>query len=244
MQQRFSGACVAHVQRIAGLYHGVGYEIIFDQCGDGLGSDFGGNVARFEIAEQGVNQYAIADFYRYFGQIFVRAVHRIASLERRYLAPTHGFKQFSCLARRHELLAVFFVETALGKNFERARKIDIALFHHHFHARMFGIGSAKYGCALVRLVDGVFFGDAHGRQNAAIIRIEQGNVAAGFDQICASVVDGKGNGDRPEQAVGHFHPGANALPVGIGHEAIKRGEAAYAHHDKVALLPRTDGNLR
>jgi hypothetical protein len=45
-------------------------------------------------------------------------------------------------------------------------------------------------------------------------------------------------GNRPEQAVGHLVAVAHALPVGLGHEAVQRGEAADTHHDEVAGFTR------
>ena len=42
------------------------------------------------------------------------------------------------------------------------------------------------------------------------------------------------------QSGGHLHAVANALPVGMGHEAVERSEAALAHHDDVTLLAGAD----
>ena len=46
------------------------------------------------------------------------------------------------------------------------------------------------------------------------------------------------DGNRPEQAGCGVHDIANSLPVGLGHEPVKRRKATDAQHDEVAFFPR------
>ncbi len=71
----------------------------------------------------------------------------------------------------------------MGQNLDRARKIDLALLHHHFDAGMFQIGGTEHRRAFVRLVDGIFFGDRHRGDDAAIVGIKQRDIAASLDGI-------------------------------------------------------------
>ena len=60
------------------------------------------------------------------------------------------------------------------------------------------------------------------------------------DRAGGALVGGQRDRDRPEQAARHLHAVAHALPVGMGHEAVERREAADAEHDDVALFARAD----
>ena len=70
---------------------------------------------------------------------------------------------------------------------------------------------------------------------ASVRAVYQGDVVASLDAV---VISRQRDGDRPEQTVGHLVAVAYALPVGMGHEAFERSEAAYPHHDEVAGFAR------
>ena len=64
--------------------------------------------------------------------------------------------------------------------------------------------------------------------------IHQRDVAADLDAVGGRAVGGQRDRDRPEQPARRLHAVAHALPVGMGHEAFERREAADAQHDQVA----------
>ena len=174
----------------------------------------------------------------------MRAVHRIARLERRDLRPAERGEQRPCFGRRLEERPVFLGEPARRQHADRAGEIDLALLHHQLDAGMRGVGRAKHACAFMRLVDRVFLGDEHRRQQFAAVRIDERDVIARPDRRGARRVRRQRDRYRPEQAARRAHPVADALPVGVRHEARKRREPADAEHDDVALFARADGEPR
>ena len=77
----------------------------------------GGNVARLELAEQRVHEDAVAALDRDLRQVFVRAVHRVAGLERRDTRDQPSALEFCArLLRGHEERAVLRREAARGQH--------------------------------------------------------------------------------------------------------------------------------
>jgi hypothetical protein len=70
--------------------------------------------------------------------------------------------------------------------------------------------------------------------------VNQGNFTAGFERFGSLPTAGKRDGNGPEQAAGRLEIVAHAPPVGVGHEALKWGEAADAQHQQVTFFARTD----
>jgi len=241
MEQSFAGAGIAHVQRITRLNHGVRGKVVFNQNTDGLGANVGRDVTRLEIAQQRMDQHAVHGFDRHFGQIFVGTVHGVARLESSHLGPAHFLEFGTGLCRGHELLAIFFHKTARGQHFDRTRQVVFTLSHDHLDTRMFHVGRLINLHALVCLVDGVFFRDLQGRQDFARFTIGQRDFGTGLDGL---VIRGQRDRNRPEKAIGHFHAIANALPVGMGHEAIQRGKTTDTQHDNVTRFAGAHLDLR
>ena len=125
-----------------------------------------------------MHEHAVAYFDRDLRQVFVRAVHRIARLERRDARPPEPLEFSARFGGRHEQRAVLRFESAVRQHLHGPGEIHFGLLHHHLDARMLDIGGAKYGRALPRFLDGVFLGDAHRRERSARIGIDQRNVAA------------------------------------------------------------------
>ena len=78
VEQGLARTGIAHVQRIAGAVHVFLDKIVIDQGFNGLDAHFGRDVAFFQVADQGVNQHAVADLHRNLGQELVGTVHRVA----------------------------------------------------------------------------------------------------------------------------------------------------------------------
>jgi hypothetical protein len=116
VQERLARTGVPHVERIPRLYHRSGHEVLLDQRADRARADAGGNVARFELAEQRVHEDPVAALDRDLREVFVRAVHRVAGLERRHARPAEALELVSRLSRGHEKLSVFRGEAASGQH--------------------------------------------------------------------------------------------------------------------------------
>jgi hypothetical protein len=237
VQQRLARAGVAHVERVAGLHHRAGAEVLLDQHRDHLGAHLGGNVARLERAEERVHQHAVAHLDRHLCEVLVRTVHRVAGLERGHARPAELLELRARLGRRHEERPVLRLEAAVGEHLHRPGEVVLVLRHHHRNPGMRGIGGAEHRLAFLRLVDLVALGDAHRGQRFAAFRVHQGNV---FFYL---FLRRKRDGDRPEQARGEAVFPAHAFPVGARHEALERREAADAEHDEIAALARGDAKL-
>ena len=234
VQQRLARTGIAHVERVAGLDDGILDEVLLDQGADGLGAHVGRDVAGLELAEQRVDQHAVAGLDGDLGEILVRAVHRVTGLERRHRGPAVFLELFTGFGRRQELVAVLFLELADREHLHRTGDVHLALGHDHLDARVLEVGGLVDHHALVRLVDAVLLGHLHGGHDLAGLAVHQGDIRAFLDAVRGELVGRERDRDRPEQAVGHLHAVAHALPVGLGHEAGERGEAADAEHDDVA----------
>ena len=101
---------------------------------------------------------------------------------------------------------------------------------------MLGVRGGVDLLALVVLVYLVLLGDLHGGHDLTGLFAYQRHFFAVLDALGLSLGGGAGDGDGPEGAVCHLELGAYAFPVVVAHEALKRGEPAYAHHNKVAHL--------
>ena len=185
----------------------------------------------------------------------MRAVHGVAELKSSNLGPAALVHFSTELSRSHIGAGELGGEFALRKDLNLASKVEGLLSENHLHARMvggsqfpelLGIGAMTLEdfLALVLLV---FFGhfvalaDLHGSVDFAVA--DEGNFLSGLDIL--GIFSGDVHGDRngPEGAVGEEHVVADALPVGLVHEAIERREAADAHHDEVALGAGRNFNL-
>ena len=255
VQQGFAGPGVAHVQRITGLDDEVFDKVFVHQGVNALHADFGRDVAGLEGAHQRVDDHAVADFHGNFGQVFMRAVHGVAQLQGGHFLPAAFVHLGAQLGGGHvhtgELLRIF----ALRKHFDGAGQVEFLLGQHHFHAgvvagghfpKLFGVRAGAFEHQLafplfVGLGHLVDFLDLHGGHNLALA--DQGHFLTGFQALGISGGDVQGHRNGPEGAVGKRHFFANALPVGLVHEAFEGRKAANAHHDQVALGARRNFDL-
>ena len=173
----------------------------------------------------------------------MRTVHWVASLESGDSRPAESLELSTCFGGRHEQRAVFRLESAVGQHFERTGKIHVALRHHHFHARVLKVGRPENRQALVRFVDPILLFDRHGREDLAVVRIDERDVAAETDARGVGVARGQRDRDWPEDAVRYVIRVADDAPIGVSHEARQRREAAEPQHDDVAFFARRDLKL-
>ena len=244
MQQRFAWPGIAHVERVARLHDGVLPEVLVDQHGDRLGPHVGRDVARLQVAEQRVNEHPVADFDRHLGEILVRAMHRVARLERGDLRPAELLELLARLRGRHVKRAVTRLETAVREHANRAGEIHFALLHHHRDPGVFRVSRLEDRLALVGLVDLVLLGELHDREDRAVVRVGESDLDADLERGRSLPVRRQRDRDRPERAVREPQFVARALPVGVRHESVEWREPADAEHDEVALLARGNQQLR
>ncbi len=243
VQQRLAGAGVTHVQRVAGLHHGVLHEVVLDQGADRFLAHFRRNITGLQVAQQRVHHHAVADFDGDLGQVLVGAVHRVAGLEGGDAFPAALFEHGAGFGGCHVDARVLLREVALAEHLHRAGQVDVALGEHHFHARMLFVGGLEHLLTLVRLVDGVLLVHQHGAHDVAVT-VDQRDFLAFGQTVGGGLVGGQGDRDRPEHAVGQRHVVAHTLPVGFPHEAVQRRETADAEHDQIAALAGTEGDFR
>ena len=105
---------------------------------------------------------------------------------------------------------------------------------------MLGVGGAEDVLALELLVDLVRLGHLHGGHDLVRLFRQKSDFGPGSDLLILRHRDRNG----PEDAVGHLHVFADALPVVVAHEAFERREAADTQHDEVAGLARRHLQLR
>jgi hypothetical protein len=142
------------------------------------------------MPEQRMNEHAVARLDGDLREIFVRAVHRVACLERRDARPAEALELGSRLGRRHEERAVARFEAAGRQHAHGPREVHVALLHHHLHAGMRAVRRAKDRSAFVGLVDPVLLGHRHDRQHVAVVGIEERDVLARANRRRDRCVDG------------------------------------------------------
>ena len=238
MQQRLARSGVAHVERVPRHRGALLAEVLVDEGVDRLDADVGGDVAFLQLADELVDVDAVAHLDGDPRQIRVGAVHRVAELEGGDGVPAalleHLARFGGALVEALELLG----EVRLGEHLHRAGEVDRCLRHDELDAGVLLVGGAEHLLALVHLVDRVLLGDLHGCHQRVGLGVPQCDLLADLDRVGERLLGGQRDRDRPEEAVlgRHLVLVADALPVGVPHEAVERGEAADSHHDQVAGL--------
>ena len=255
VQQGFAGTGIAHVQRIAGLDDVVFHEVLVDQGIDAFHAHFGRDVAGFQGAHQRVDHDAVTHFHADLGQVFVRTVHGVTQLQGGNLLPAAFVHLGTQLGGGHVHAGELFGEFALGQDLHGTGQVVFLLGQDHLHAGMvigghfpelFGVGAFalehQFAFPLfVGFSHFIDFFDLQGSHDLALA--DQGHFVTGLQALGIFSGDVQGDGHGPEGAVGKGHLFADALPVGLVHEAVQGREAADAHHDQVALGARGDLNL-
>ena len=171
------------------------------------------------------------------GQFLVRAVQRVAGLERHDLAPAELAEIGAQLVRGVAAGAEVVVHRLLDAG-DRAAQIDRAgLVVQVVDRRMGDVVGAEDLLGLARLVGRPFVGDRHDREDHALV-VAQRDVLAGFDAFGEFLADVEGDRHRPERAVGEAHVLDHAVVVGLGQEPLQRVEAAVHQQLEVADLAR------
>ena len=240
VQQRLARTAVAHLERHPRLDARVLDEVVLDQRVHGPDPDLGRDVPRLELAEDLLDQHAVAHLDGDLGQGLVRAVHGVAELERRHRAPPLVLEEPARLVRSHVEPRVPRRVPALAQHRHRAGQVHLTLLQDIGHAGMRGIGRPEHLLALVGAVDRVLLPHGEHRHQLPGLLVHEGDVLP-FPQSPGLLPPGRERDrDRPEGAVGQPELVAHPPPVRLPHEALERGEGADPEHDEIGRLPRGD----
>jgi hypothetical protein len=232
---------VAHLEGHAGLDAGVLDEIVADERVHRAHPDLGGDVARLELAQDLLDEHAVADLHGDLGEVLVGTVHRIAELERRHRAPALVGEEAARLLGPHVETPVPLGIRPLAQHRDGAGEVDLALAHDVGDAGMGGIRGPEDLLALVRAIDRVLLPHQERRHRLAHLAVDERDLLA-FREAPRVLARGRERDrDRPEHAVGQPELVADGLPVPLAHEAVERREGADAQHDEVGRLTRRDG---
>ncbi len=250
MEQAFAGTGVTHVEGVAALDDVFLHEVVLAQGVNALHADFGRDVAGLQVADQRVDDDAVANFDGDLAQVLMRAVHGVAQLQSGDGGPSALVEHGAGFGRTQVHALVLGRVLAFGQHVDRAGQADVLALHDHLDARMvvksdlpeLVVGGVVAGALvdqlgfplLVGFGQLVLLGDLHGGVDFAVAL--EGDFLALFDAGGFFLGHRQDDRDGPEGAVGQGHLLNGALPVGLGHEAFQRREAADADHDQVALF--------
>ena len=252
MEQAFSGARISHIQRVAALHHVILHKIVFHQHVDTFHPDIRRNITRFQVADQGVDVYAVTDFHRDLAKVFMGSVHGVSELKGSHLAPPFFFENLPRLFGSHVSAGIFGGIFRFSQNLDGTGQVQFLLVHDHLNAGMIlcrdfpeflGRGGAFTHIDLlafvflVRLGHLEFFRDLHGGHDFIGLRVEQGDFFAVCNAVGIFFGCRQGYRNRPEGSVCRQEIIAYTLPVRLGHESGERAESADSHHDQVTLFP-------
>ncbi len=171
------------------------------------------------------------------GQLLVRAVQRVARLERHDLAPAHLAEEGAQLVRRVAARAEIIMHRLLDAG-DRPAEVNLArLVVQVVDRRMRGIVCTEDLLGLARLVRHPLVGDRHRGEDHAFL-VAQGDVLADLDSLGEGFLDVQRDRHWPQRAVGQAHVLDDAVVVGLGQEALERVEAAVHQQLEIADLSR------
>ena len=233
MEQSFTGTGVTHFHGITALNDRVFNKIIFHEDINAADTDFGGDIAGLEFAEQLMDVEPVADFEGDLRQVFMRPVHGVAQLQSGDGFPALFLKEAAAVSGAMVDIAEFMRIVALTDHFHRTAQVPAALLQDFLYTGMFGVSGFEDLPAFMLFVDLVFFPNFHRAHEGIGFAVVEGDVVTFIETCGGAVVDGQGDGDGPEDAVIEAHFIADTFPVLFAHETIQRSEGADAHHDQV-----------
>ena len=183
VQQGLARTGIAHLDGIAGLDDGIGREVVLHQGIDRLGPNLGRDIAGLELAQDLVDQQAVANLDGDLGQILVAAVHGVPGLEGRHPRPTPFREKGAGLGRAQVQALEVLRIGALAQHPHRSAQVDLALGHHLGDPGMRGVGGSKDPGTFQLPVDGVFFRDLHDRHDLVRLSLDQGHLLARRDRL-------------------------------------------------------------
>ena len=179
-----------------------------------------------------MDENAVDDLERGFGDVLVGAVDRIAGLESDDALPAAlGEHRARLLGVEREL-----GEGRLGPFEDRdlAREVVAGLAVEARNTRVGVLARAEAQLGLVAGVVGIDLGDLERREQAAVLGCERDALAF------RGLAHGECDRQRPERAVGESHLLDRARIVGLAHEPTQGRERAARDHVEVGELARAE----
>ncbi len=249
MKQGFTGTGISHVKGVTGINNVFRYKVTLDQGVDTFDTYFCGDVARFQVTDQGVDQNAVTYVKGDLAQMFVGSVHGVSQLHGSNVCPAFFIHDSAGFCRAQINAFEFFGELAFGEYFYRTSQAEFFSGHNHLNAGMiFQCDFPEYfvsGLFAMTFVNFFtfpfflgfghfeFFFDLHGGIDLTISF--QGDLIANFDCCGISSRSVEHNRNWPESTISQQEVFANAFPVSFGHKAVQRRETADTEHDQVAF---------
>ena len=189
-----------------------------------------------------MNHQAVADFERGFLDILVRAMGRVASLERDDLFPSTLAKRRARLPR----LARKLQERAPRYLFDQRDFAREAVRRHRgdvLRPRMRVLRSAEDVLRFELAIDFVNFGELENREPLAVFGRER-DLSPGLQRLRGRLIDAQRDRNRPRHAGCQPHLVARACVVRLAHEAGQRRERARREHLEVRDVARVERDAR
>src|SRR6187551_1972026 len=236
VQDRLARAGIVHLRRLHPQHHPILRVVLLHQHLVAAHPHVSGDIAGLGLADQRVDEEAVAGLQRSLGQVLVGAMDRVAGLESDDLLPAARLEVGLVLGRRlvapHEGILVIWQRVDL----DRAADTAAALLVNRGDPGVGLVGGAvdplclTLGIALPDLLD------LDPPQRLAFVARQRDRVAD-----LALEVGRQGDRDRPVVTVDGAHLGADALPVGGTLEAGQRREATVADHLEVRRVALVKG---
>ena len=198
------------------------------------------DVARLRHADDRLDQQVRLDVLRRAErELLVRAMHRVARLERDDLAPAELLEAVAHLLRRVAQVLEVVVARRLDAA-ELAAEVDVvAAAHEIAHAGMRLVVRAEHGLRLERLVGAIDARDLHRRDQHAFA-VAQRDLVADLELVGELGLHVEVDRHRPDHAGREPHVRQHGLVVLLVEEAFERRERAVEQHLDVADLAHVE----
>ena len=238
VQNRLARAGVTHRQRHHRQHRAVFVVIVIDQHLVTFHPCLGRDVVRFGLAHQRMNQQTIGHLQRALGQIFMRAMDRIARLKRRHRLPTLLLKRFARPRRRQAIISKFRL-VRRRDHIDRPAQASISLLLDNRHARMrLILGAINIG-NLQRLVVRKFLLDRHQPQQPSFF-ILQGHLLPDIDLRRHIIRRAKRHRNRPHRPIRQANILAHRGEIFLAHETDQRRKRDDGDHLQIKRLARRE----
>ena len=189
-----------------------------------------------------MQQQAVANFQRGLLDVLMRAMGRVASLERDDFFPSALAKSGAGCARLQSILH----ESAAGNFFEQRHGPAEAVGRRRgdvLRARMRIFRSPEHRFRFRLAIDLVDLGQLHyGEPRAALMH--EGDLIAGLERARGGLIDAKRDRNRPRRTRTEAHRVAAVVIVSLVHEAGERRERARGEHLEVGGFARAEFHAR
>jgi hypothetical protein len=200
-------------------------------------------MAGFQLAQHLVDEHAVGHLDRDLDEVLMRALHRVAGLERGHAGPAVLEKLGPRLGGAKIQVGIFLRVLPFRQAGHPSGQVDLTLPHHFLHAGMRRVRRAVDVLALEALVRRVFVRHFHDGEDFAAFAVDQRDLLLEVDAIGQFTIAGQRDRDGPEHPVFQLHADAGTAPVRLVHETVERGVGAHGQHQNVGHLPARHRDL-